>query len=676
MGNFTQLVKYQKSKGKGNLKSLGSALKGKTLENADPRNYLFNREGLLAALFPGLKGYRPQQNIRHQGAGMAASMKPMEDSLRTIASNISIVAKNSMALPRMERDINIMRQGIIKLVRLAGGSQENKADRFFKATSLKENEYESKFNKDSTTPTKTETTEKDSGGLADTLMKGLMVGGLLVGGITAYFKSPEFQKTVNDMTNSLGSALLGSDWDSFKKGIQETFDSIIATVKDNVGLIVVGLGLLLNPIDSLKLAVTSISTVVTGLVKFLLSKGVGKLIPGMALAEDLVNPTETVSQEQETAELKKYVPGYVDTSHLTEIKPAEERKKELQKQIVEANTSLQTLQSQRLQAVRSQGPEAGAAFNKDIREAKKKEQDLIYKESLQVDAPDILSGKAQTKDTTPEAIKQIDKKNINAYQGPEIQKKEKPVKKTEKAGNSQQVAMKFFKEKGWSEQESAAIVGNLVQESGLDTTAHNKKEDARGIGQWRLERHKKFKDQIGKDIFDASLEEQLKFVDWELKNTHKHAGEALKKTKTLEEATAVVDSKYEVSAGTHLAARIQNAKGLMGGTEGGTQEQTLASTKDTSTPSIPTATPKNNVLNNYAQGMWGNRTGTGNELIETQRDINNLKSSPMPPIIIPQQKASEPQQREPMSGQIASVTDNDFMKLLLGKSLGELAELA
>lgn len=124
-------------------------------------------------------------------------------------------------------------------------------------------------------------------------------------------------------------------------------------------------------------------------------------------------------------------------------------------------------------------------------------------------------------------------------------------------------AMNFFMSKGWTKEQSAGIVGNLVQESNLNPEAYNKKENAQGIAQWRNGRVQRFEQMHGKSVRSASFREQLEFVNWELNNTHKSAGDALKKTKTTEQATSVIDKQYEISAGTELSTRIANANNLL-----------------------------------------------------------------------------------------------------------------
>jgi hypothetical protein len=137
-------------------------------------------------------------------------------------------------------------------------------------------------------------------------------------------------------------------------------------------------------------------------------------------------------------------------------------------------------------------------------------------------------------------------------------------------------AMKFFQSAGYTKEQAAGIVGNLQVESGrdLNTRAVGDGGKAKGVAQWHPDRQAKFRELTGKDVMDATLEEQLKFVDWELKNTHKQAGDMLRQAKNAAEAAQLVDRHYEVSAGLHTAKRMASAD-LLAGPSGKYEPKTI-----------------------------------------------------------------------------------------------------
>jgi uncharacterized protein (TIGR02594 family) len=102
-------------------------------------------------------------------------------------------------------------------------------------------------------------------------------------------------------------------------------------------------------------------------------------------------------------------------------------------------------------------------------------------------------------------------------------------------------AVNYFMTQGWSAVQAAALVGNLMQESNLKPRAINPSSGATGIAQWlgpRLTALKSIPNW-------QDLQNQLAFVNWELQNSEKAAGDALRETTDLESATLVVRTKYE-----------------------------------------------------------------------------------------------------------------------------------
>jgi hypothetical protein len=207
---FRDLIRKQRQSGAGVLPAIGSAAGASIREAVDIRNILFSKGSILGALFPNVKGFKadskaprtrtsPTSLMSMGGGGPALS----DAKLDIISQNTKISAKNSMILPSMARDMNVMRQNIVKLVKLSGGQASTRADMFFMKASERERAYESQM-QESKAPSpvaiqETETAGRDRGGMLGTLLKTL--GGILalVGvGMVAYFSSPEFKNLVDE----------------------------------------------------------------------------------------------------------------------------------------------------------------------------------------------------------------------------------------------------------------------------------------------------------------------------------------------------------------------------------------------------------------------------------------------------------------------------------------------
>lgn len=151
---LAEIYRSEKKTGGG----LGSAVGKRLTEKLDPRKML-DQSGLLVSMFPSLKAYNPTKNAAAAtAAGKQADINKKEeiqtDVLREIlqtstlvSRNSSITAKNSLVLPAMARDMNLMRQNMAKLVKLQGGTATNKADMFFKRAGERESMYESSLAK-------------------------------------------------------------------------------------------------------------------------------------------------------------------------------------------------------------------------------------------------------------------------------------------------------------------------------------------------------------------------------------------------------------------------------------------------------------------------------------------------------------------------------------------------
>ena len=130
------------------------------------------------------------------------------------------------------------------------------------------------------------------------------------------------------------------------------------------------------------------------------------------------------------------------------------------------------------------------------------------------------------------------------------------------SGNAEKV-FNFFVSKGFEPFQAAAFVGNFVVESGsedINPTAVGDNGNAFGIAQWNSRRPQlyEFASKNNKPV--DSLETQLEFAWYEMQNKESSAYEAIKNTKTLEEATYVIMDRYERPGEPHLDKRQEASK--------------------------------------------------------------------------------------------------------------------
>jgi len=223
---FLDVVKQQRLQGGGLMKSLGSAATKTTLEKIDPRNYLFKSGGVFNALFPKVKGYSTKQTSQKiKDSGITGSSFSNEQ-VTLMVQKLDVIGKNSIVLPSMARDMFVVKQNLIKLVRLQGGTPTTKSADWFSRQLARENAYESKFGNrqsKSTSPTNMGADSQSNQGMFASLLQslgksllGLLIkGGLITGLLVAlgkYFQDPEFRKKVNETIDKILTSIFGEDW--------------------------------------------------------------------------------------------------------------------------------------------------------------------------------------------------------------------------------------------------------------------------------------------------------------------------------------------------------------------------------------------------------------------------------------------------------------------------------
>jgi len=224
---------YRKElKTKGLLGAFVSASGARLKEKTDIRG-LLPQTGVSGAAFEKMFGKRykyggDKQTVRSAGGSDTAATKSMEEKLTRIGVDMKIMAKNSVVLPAMARDMNLMRMNMQKMVKLSGGTPSTKSDMFFKRASDREAQYEGQFKKNSGGLTPTPVGEKkEGGGLLETLLgmsfsniignliSAVLKGGLLlalINGIGKYFTDPEFKAAVNKAFDSFFTTVFGEDY--------------------------------------------------------------------------------------------------------------------------------------------------------------------------------------------------------------------------------------------------------------------------------------------------------------------------------------------------------------------------------------------------------------------------------------------------------------------------------
>ena len=244
MATLADVIRSKRKSGQSRTGSFFGSLKDKLKEKVDPRQ-IFNQTGILTSLFPSLKAYKAKgvgeetgKMIQRRTAELATSPQSMGGGmdLSVIEQNTKISAVNSMALPGLSRDINVMRQNISKLVKVVGLKSETKADRFFKNSSEREKEYESKFKTRPklTGPSTTISDEEEkSKGFLGSLLS--IVGGLIKAVTT----------TIGKIFSTLFSLLQGlvtSLFSTLKIVLTTVITSLFGLFKTSIGKLLKSLG--------------------------------------------------------------------------------------------------------------------------------------------------------------------------------------------------------------------------------------------------------------------------------------------------------------------------------------------------------------------------------------------------------------------------------------------------
>lgn len=179
MATLASVVKKYRQQGSGVTGALASGIGEKLKERMDPRRLLFKQDGLMTSLFPSLKSFQAKGAGEKSVSGatselLSSGVGALQPILESIDVNSRISAKNSTVLPMMGRDMNIVRQNMVKLVKLSGGTAATKADAFFMRARDREAAYEAQYAKSKSITKTTPTQEKkDFGFIGNILMSAI-----------------------------------------------------------------------------------------------------------------------------------------------------------------------------------------------------------------------------------------------------------------------------------------------------------------------------------------------------------------------------------------------------------------------------------------------------------------------------------------------------------------------
>mgnify|MGYP003351384183 CR=1 FL=1 len=147
-------------KTKGVVGGTTSAVGKRLKEKFDIRNTLFGGTGVGSLIGQKVfgKGYSATRNV--PSVDGASNLSGSGAVLTELNVNSQVTAKNTLALPAMARDMHLVKQNMIKLVKLQGDTPTTKAGDWFSRQAAREAAYESKYSKTPTPLSKTSTKEK------------------------------------------------------------------------------------------------------------------------------------------------------------------------------------------------------------------------------------------------------------------------------------------------------------------------------------------------------------------------------------------------------------------------------------------------------------------------------------------------------------------------------------
>jgi hypothetical protein len=179
---FSQIYK-QELKSKGILSSLGSAALKQRKERMDIRNVLFGGSGVVSATGQKIfgKGYSASDGaskLSSDSPQQSATVNALSISMERQESLLKVVAKNTMNMNSMARDMNITRQNIASMTKNMTGKSSKGADALWMGAD-KRNSLLSNKNKSPTNTNKSKEGGNGLGGIFSAIGGG--IGGIFSG---------------------------------------------------------------------------------------------------------------------------------------------------------------------------------------------------------------------------------------------------------------------------------------------------------------------------------------------------------------------------------------------------------------------------------------------------------------------------------------------------------------
>jgi hypothetical protein len=548
MSRLAEILK-QEYQTKGIFAGAASALSKRSKEKMDIRNSLFGGSGLGSIIGRKVfgKGYSAISSDKSRVSNVSEAISSGSNSiLQEVSISSKITAKNTLAMPAMARDMYLMKQNMVKLVKLQGGTPTTKAGDFFSRQSAREAAFENKFNRP-TAPTKVEQ-KKEGGGF---------LGGLLsiLGSVGSVFKS--ILSPLSSLAGILGG--LGLAAAAFGGTVWKILRFL---AKTRIGKIL-GLGALAFGAASAVAGgdTPSIDPTETSPGNTTGESGIsGAAIAGGAIATygvaraamkapGLVSKTGEAILDARTTPSNISFQGTKQTTKWGRFLAFVERKAPK----LFAKIGVRLASAGALAAIPIVGW-IGAAISLGFTLWTAYEIYSLWKEFTNEDTEET-----PTASRTPTQISNLTNAIVQPLNyGGNSPTPQNPNGASPSSGGqgsytlpkgksiSSNEAIDYLVKKGMTPAQAAGVVGNLIQESTLNSGAYNKSEGAYGLAQWRgsrLSDLQSFAASQGKSIDDVNT--QLDFIMHELKGKESKAGQMLFASKTADEAAFNFGKYYE-----------------------------------------------------------------------------------------------------------------------------------